>query len=51
LRSTPARTTCVRYGADDRIDDRPAVLAAFTDPETARWIPEYRVTTLAEAGE
>jgi RimJ/RimL family protein N-acetyltransferase len=37
--------------ADDRIDDRPAVLAGFTDPETARWIPEYQVHTLAEAGE
>jgi RimJ/RimL family protein N-acetyltransferase len=37
--------------ADDRIDDRPAVLAAFTDPETARWIPEYRVATMTEAGE
>lgn len=37
--------------ADDRIDDRPAVLVGFTDPETARWIPEYRVSTLTEAGE
>ena len=36
--------------ADDRIDDRPAVLAAFTDAETARWVPEYSVTTMAEAG-
>lgn len=35
--------------ADERIDDRPAVLAAYGDPETARWIPEYRVLTLDEA--
>jgi RimJ/RimL family protein N-acetyltransferase len=36
--------------ADDRIDDRPAVLAAYADRNTARWIPEYDVRTLAEAG-
>jgi len=36
--------------ADDRIDDRPAVLAGFADAATRRWIPEYRVTNLAEAG-
>jgi RimJ/RimL family protein N-acetyltransferase len=35
--------------ADERVDDRPAVLAAFGDPETARWIPEYRVRTIDEA--
>jgi len=37
--------------ADDRVDDRPAVLAAYGDPDTARWIPEYRVRTIAEATE
>jgi RimJ/RimL family protein N-acetyltransferase len=37
--------------ADDRVDDRPAVLAAYGDPDTARWIPEYRVRTLDEATE
>lgn len=35
--------------ADDRIDDRPAVLAAFGDPDTARWIPDYHVRTLDDA--
>ena len=35
--------------ADDRVDDRPAVLAAYGDPDTARWIPEYQVRTLEEA--
>jgi RimJ/RimL family protein N-acetyltransferase len=35
--------------ADDRIDDRPVVLAAYGDPDTARWIPEYQVRTLDEA--
>lgn len=35
--------------ADDRIDDRPAVLAAFADPDTALWLPEYSVVTMADA--
>lgn len=35
--------------ADDRVDDRPAVLANFADPGTARWIPEYTVATMADA--
>lgn len=37
--------------ADGRVDDRPALLAAYGDPETARWIPEYHVRTLDEASE
>lgn len=37
--------------ADDAIDDRPVVLAMFTDPETTRWVPHYRVTTIEQAGE
>lgn len=36
--------------ADDRLDDRPAVLAGFADPETRRWVPHYDVPDLASAG-
>ncbi len=35
--------------ADDRVDDRPAVLEAFGDAAMTRWIPEYSVTTMADA--
>jgi RimJ/RimL family protein N-acetyltransferase len=35
--------------ADDRIDDRPALISAFADPETARWISDYVVDTVADA--
>lgn len=37
--------------ADGRIDDRHAVLAAYSDPDTARWIPEYEVRTMEAATE
>lgn len=36
--------------ADDRIDDRPAVVEGFADPDTRRWVPNYRVDDLATAG-
>ena len=36
--------------ADDRIDDRPSILDAFTDPISRRWI-SHRITDLAGAGE
>jgi RimJ/RimL family protein N-acetyltransferase len=36
--------------ADDRIDDRPAVVEGFTDPDTRRWVPDYRIEDLAAAG-
>lgn len=36
--------------ADERIDDRPALVAAFTDPELLRWVPHYSVTTVHDAG-
>jgi len=37
--------------ADDRIDDRPALLAAFADPELRRWVTRWRIDSLAEATE
>jgi RimJ/RimL family protein N-acetyltransferase len=36
--------------ADELIDDRPAVLAAFTDPEMRRWVVGYDVHNLTDAG-
>ncbi|WHT20316.1 GNAT family N-acetyltransferase [Crossiella sp. CA-258035] len=36
--------------ADNLMDDRPAVLAAFTDPELRRWVTGYRVEDLDSAG-
>jgi RimJ/RimL family protein N-acetyltransferase len=36
--------------ADALIDDRPAVLTAFADPQMRRWVPGYDVPDLAAAG-
>jgi RimJ/RimL family protein N-acetyltransferase len=36
--------------ADDRIDDRPALVAAFADPELRRWVTRWQIEDLAEAG-
>ncbi|AHI01331.1 hypothetical protein KALB_7973 [Kutzneria albida DSM 43870] len=36
--------------ADDRVDDRPAILAAFSDPVSLRWL-SHRVDTLRDAGD
>ncbi|MGW5052834.1 GNAT family N-acetyltransferase [Actinokineospora sp. NPDC004072] len=36
--------------ADDRIDDRPAVLAGFSDPVSRRWLSHVAVHDLASAG-
>ncbi|MGX7827705.1 GNAT family N-acetyltransferase [Actinokineospora sp. 24-640] len=36
--------------ADDRIDDRPAVVAGFTDPVSRRWLPHIAVHDLDTAG-
>ncbi|MFL6145788.1 MAG: GNAT family N-acetyltransferase [Labedaea sp.] len=36
--------------ADDRLDDRQAVVENFTDPDTRRWVPGYRINDLADAG-
>jgi RimJ/RimL family protein N-acetyltransferase len=36
--------------ADEHIDDRAAVVEGFSDPETRRWVPGYRVLDLASAG-
>lgn len=35
--------------ADDRIDDRPALIAAFADPELRRWVTRWRIDNLDEA--
>jgi RimJ/RimL family protein N-acetyltransferase len=35
--------------ADEHIDDRPAVIEGFADPDTRRWVPGYRVDDLAGA--
>jgi RimJ/RimL family protein N-acetyltransferase len=36
--------------ADDRVDDRPTILDAFTDPVSRRWI-SHRIVDLAGAGD
>jgi RimJ/RimL family protein N-acetyltransferase len=36
--------------ADDRVDDRQAVLEGYADPETRQWAPHYRIDDLAAAG-
>ncbi|MBP2474662.1 RimJ/RimL family protein N-acetyltransferase [Crossiella equi] len=36
--------------ADKLMDDRPAVLTAFTDPELRRWVTGYRIDDLDGAG-
>ncbi|MCE7005997.1 GNAT family N-acetyltransferase [Kibdelosporangium philippinense] len=36
--------------ADDLLDDRPAILRAFEDPEMKRWVSDYRIGDLADAG-
>jgi RimJ/RimL family protein N-acetyltransferase len=35
--------------ADDLIDDRPAIVEAFADPETRRWVADYRIADLQDA--
>jgi RimJ/RimL family protein N-acetyltransferase len=35
--------------ADDLIDDRPAIVAAFADQETQRWVADYRIADLDDA--
>jgi RimJ/RimL family protein N-acetyltransferase len=35
--------------ADDLIDDRPAIVAAFADPETRRWVADYQISDLDDA--
>lgn len=37
--------------ADDRIDDRPALVDAFDDAVMRRYVPQYDVRTAAEAGD
>jgi RimJ/RimL family protein N-acetyltransferase len=37
--------------ADDRIDDRPALVDAFADPELRRWVTRWRIHDLIEAGD
>lgn len=37
--------------ADDQFDDRPAIVAGFSDPDTRRWAPNYRIDDLAAAGD
>jgi RimJ/RimL family protein N-acetyltransferase len=37
--------------ADDRLDDRPALVEGFADPVFRRFEPDLRIDTLAEAGE
>lgn len=38
-----------QYRADDRLDDRPALIEAFADPEMRRFVPQYTVRTLGQA--
>lgn len=39
-----------QFRADDRIDDRPALVAAFADDDIRRWVTRWRIDDLAEAG-
>jgi RimJ/RimL family protein N-acetyltransferase len=36
--------------ADKQLDDRPALLEAFADPEHRRFVPHYRIETAEDAG-
>jgi RimJ/RimL family protein N-acetyltransferase len=36
--------------ADDRIDDRPAIVEGFADPDTRYWAPGWGIEDLADAG-
>ena len=36
--------------ADDRIDDRQAIVEGFTDPDTRQWAPGWGIEDLADAG-
>jgi RimJ/RimL family protein N-acetyltransferase len=35
--------------ADDLMDDRPAIVEAFADPETRKWVADYRIENLDDA--
>lgn len=35
--------------ADDRVDDRPAIIEAFQDQDTRTWISDYRIDDLSDA--
>jgi RimJ/RimL family protein N-acetyltransferase len=35
--------------ADDRLDDRPAIVEAFADDQMRTWVPDYRIGTRADA--
>ncbi|WP_132112079.1 GNAT family N-acetyltransferase [Actinocrispum wychmicini] len=35
--------------ADDLLDDRPAIVEAFTDLETRRWVADYQIEDLGDA--
>ncbi len=37
--------------ADDRLDDRPALVAAFADPDLRRWVTRWRIDDLDMAAE
>jgi RimJ/RimL family protein N-acetyltransferase len=39
-----------QFRADDLLDDRPAIVTAFADPETRRWVTGYQIADLAAAG-
>lgn len=39
------------FRADDRLDDRPALVKAFSDPAMRRFVRAYRIETIDEAGD
>lgn len=39
------------FRADDRLDDRPALVEAFADPAMRQFVPHYRLDTVRQAGE
>jgi RimJ/RimL family protein N-acetyltransferase len=36
--------------ADDRVDDRQAIVEGFADPDMGLWVPNYEINDLADAG-
>ncbi len=40
-----------QFRADDRMDDRPALVEAFTDPVMRKFVPQYTVSNLVQAGD
>lgn len=40
-----------QFRADDRMDDRPALVEAFADPVMRKFVPQYTVSNVVQAGD